>query len=243
MKETVEIMNVPFDTTGMSGAVNKIMGFFEDGGEHIVCTPNPEIVMEAQKDKVLFGILKAADLVVPDGVGIVWASKFSKNVLKERVSGYDLCLKLFEKMKESNKTVYLFGGAPGVAAEAAKRISLKYKGINVVGYRNGYFSAKDERKIIADIKDVSPDLLLVGLGSPKQEKWIYDNLRFTGAKTAIGVGGSFDVMAGNVKRAPAFYRKFGIEWLYRLIKQPSRFKRMLKLPEFAMLILIKRNVK
>lgn len=243
MREVVEIMNIPFDTNGMNGAVKKIMGFFNDGGEHIICTPNPEIVMEAQNDKVLFAILKAADLVVPDGIGIVWASRFGKTRLKERVSGYDLCLKLFEKMKDEKRTVYFFGGSPGVAAEAAKKIMAKYNGIQVVGHRNGYFSAKDESKIISDIKAKSPDLLLVGLGSPKQEKWIYDNLRFTGAKAAIGVGGSFDVMAGNVKRAPFIYQKLGLEWLYRLIKQPSRFKRMLKLPKFAALILLKRNVK
>ena len=243
MKNTVEIMNVPFDATGMKGAVNKIMAFFDDGGEHIVCTPNPEIVMEAQHDKVLLGILRASDLVVPDGVGIVWASKFAKTELKKRVSGYDLCLALFDKLKNTEKTVYFFGGSPGVASEASKRISVKYKGIKIVGYRNGYFTSKDESQIIADIRAVSPDLLLVGLGSPKQEKWIYDNLRFTGARVAIGVGGSFDVMAGNVKRAPVLFQKFGLEWLYRLIKQPSRFKRMLKLPKFAMLILIKRNVK
>lgn len=120
---------------------------------------------------------------------------------------------------------------------------VKYKGLKVVGYRNGYFSPKDESQILADIRNASPDLLLVGLGSPKQEKWIYDNLRFTCAKAAIGVGGSFDVMAGNIKRAPKIYRKFGLEWLYRLIKQPSRFKRMMKLPEFAILIILKRNVK
>ncbi len=243
MNDVVKIMNVPFDTSGMNGAVKKIMGYFEDGGEHIICTPNPEIVMEAQKDKTLFGILLAADLVVPDGVGIVWASKFSKNKLKERVSGYDLCLKLFEKMKDTDKTVYFFGGSPGVAAEAAKKMMAKYKGLKIVGYRNGYFSPKDESQILADIRNASPDLLLVGLGSPKQEKWIYDNLRFTCAKAAIGVGGSFDVMAGNIKRAPKIYRKFGLEWLYRLIKQPSRFKRMMKLPEFAILIILKRNVK
>ncbi len=243
MKDIIEIMDVPFDTTGMDGAVKKVMGYFKDGGEHIVCTPNPEIVMDAQKDKTLFSILRAADLVVPDGIGIVWASKFCHKKLKERVSGYDLCINVFDKMKYENRTVYFFGGKPGVAAEAAKRVELKYKGINVVGCRNGYFSQKDENNIIAEIKAASPDLLLVGLGSPKQEKWIYDNLRFTGARVAIGVGGCFDVMAGNLNRAPEIYRTMGIEWLYRLIKQPTRFKRMLKLPKFAIMIIIKRNVK
>jgi len=243
MKSVVEIMGVPFDTSGMDGAVHKIMGYFEDGENHIICTPNPEIVMSAQQDEELFGILKSADLVVPDGIGIVLASKISDKKLKERVSGYDLCLELFESMKDNGKTVYFFGGAPGVAQKAAQQIELKYKGLKVVGHRNGFFSSADENEIIEDIKEKSPDLLLVGLGSPKQEKWIYKNLKSTGAGVAIGVGGSFDVMAGNVKRAPLIFQKLGIEWLYRLIKQPSRFKRMLNLPKFALLIILKRDVK
>ena len=225
MKNTVEIMNVPFDATGMKGAVNKIMAFFDDGGEHIVCTPNPEIVMEAQHDKVLLGILRASDLVVPDGVGIVWASKFAKTKLKERVSGYDLCLALFDKLKNTEKTVYFFGGSPGVASEASKRISVKYKGIKIVGYRNGYFTSKDESQIIADIRAVSPDLLLVGLGSPKQEKWMaahqgeIDGLM-------LGVGAGFDYYAENIKRAPMWMQKHNLEWVYRLVQDPKRlFKR------------------
>ena len=175
MKDVIEIMGVPFDTSGMDGAVNRIMGYFDDGGEHIVCTPNPEIVMQAQKDKELLGILKAADLVVPDGIGIVLASKFADTKLKERVSGYDICLRLFDEMKTKGKTVYFFGGAPGVAQEAAQKIEQKYRGLKVVGHRNGYFSKNDEKSIIQDIKSKNPDLLLVGIGSPKQEKWIYEN--------------------------------------------------------------------
>lgn len=242
-REVIEIMNVPFDAVDMDGAVKRVAELFEEPGQHIICTPNPEIVIEAQKDKVFMDILKAADLVVADGIGIVWASKYCHKRLTERVSGYDLCLRIFDLIKDCDKTVYFFGGSPGVAAAAAKKMVRKFPGLKFAGTRNGYFTQADESKIIDDINKASPDILLVGLGSPKQEKWIYDNLRFTGAHIAIGVGGSFDVMAGNVKRAPKIFQKFNIEWLYRLVTQPKRLKRQLRLPEFAFRILITKNVK
>lgn len=237
MRNTTEILGVTFDVLTMNEAVKKAMSFFEDGRKHIICTPNPEIVMEAQEDEQLMNILKAADLVVPDGIGVVWASKYSKKRIKERVAGYDLGQNLMKEMAKTNKSVYFFGGAPGVAAQAAKKMQKEYEGLRIVGVRNGYFSGKEEKEIIAEIKACKPDLLLVGLGAPKQEKWIYDNLRFTNAKVAIGVGGSFDVMAGTLKRAPKIYQKLGLEWFHRLISQPTRIKRMLRLPQFVIKIL------
>ena len=241
MRNTTYIMGVPFDTVKMDEASDKVMSFFEDGGNHIICTPNPEIVMEAQKDKKLMNILNAADMVVPDGIGVVLASKLNKVKIEERVAGYDLCHAVFKKMAPKGKTVFFFGGAPGVAHKAAEKMTKQYKGLNIVGTRNGYFSSEDEKEIIREIKKQSPDLLLVGLGAPKQEKWIYENLRFTGAKVAIGVGGSFDVMAGNVKRAPKVFQKMGLEWFYRLLCQPTRIKRMMKLPQFAVKVLLSKK--
>ena len=238
MRKIAEILGVPFDVMTMNDATDTVMGFFDDGKKHIVCTPNPEIVMEAQRDKQLMQILKAADLVVADGVGVVWASKYSAHKLPERVSGYDLAQKLFAKMEKKGKSVYFFGGDPGTSSVAAKKIKKLFPELNIVGCRNGYFSAEDERKIISEIKALEPDLLLVGLGSPKQEKWIYENLRIMGVKVAIGVGGSFDVMSGKVKRAPIIFRKLGLEWFYRLVSQPKRAKRMLRLPKFVLKVLI-----
>ncbi len=229
-----KILGVPFDTYTMKEAADHAVELLGLNGQHIICTPNPEIVMEAQHDSELMGILKAADMVTPDGVGVVWASKYSKIRITERVSGYDLILNIFERIKDTDYTVYFFGGAPGVADKAAVMMKNKYPGLKIVGVHNGYFDEKEERRIIADIKRVQPSLLLVGLGSPKQEKWIYSNLRLTGAKVAIGIGGSFDVMSGNLKRAPKIFCRFGLEWFYRLITQPTRFKRMLKLPKFVL---------
>ena len=197
--------------------------------------------MEAQKDRDLMSILREADLVVPDGIGVVWASKYSEIRLAERVAGYDLTQNLMRELAGTEETFYFFGGAPGVAAAAARKMEKQYPGLKIVGGHNGYFDEKEEKKIIQDIKKLSPSILLVGLGAPKQEKWIYDNIRLTGVKLAIGVGGSFDVMAGNVKRAPKLFQKLGLEWFHRLITQPTRWKRMLRLPKFVLTVLRKRG--
>ena len=237
MRKLTHVLGVPFDTFTMKEAVERVMEFLSDGGQHIICTPNPEIVMEAQTDKQLMEILKASDLVIPDGIGVVWASKYSEIKIKERVPGFDLTQNVFEKIKDIDYKVYFFGGAPGIASTAAKKMMNKYKGLNIVGTRNGYFNKDDEKQIIEEIKKSGADILLVGLGAPKQEKWIYDHITFSGAKVCIGVGGSFDVMSGNVKRAPKIFCKLGLEWFYRLITQPTRIKRMMRLPKFAIKVL------
>ncbi len=236
MRKITTVLGVPFDAVTMKEAVTRLLGFLKDGGQHIICTPNPEIVMEAQKDRELMEILRAADMVIPDGIGVVWASRYSEIKLRERVAGFDLTQNLFREIKDKNVRVYFFGGAPGIAADAAKKMMKVYPGLKIVGTRNGYFTPKDEKDIISEIKKLSVDILLVGLGAPKQEKWIYDNMRFTGAKISIGVGGSFDVMSGNTKRAPKIFQKLGLEWFYRLLCQPTRLKRMMRLPKFVLAV-------
>lgn len=241
MREIIYVLGVPFDTVTMEQAVEKVKGFLCEKRQHIVCTPNPEIVMEAQNDDKLMNILKSADLVVADGVGVVWASKYSEKKLTERVAGYDLVQKLFDEIKDTEHTVYFFGGAPGVSLAAAKKMEQKYPNLKIVGGHNGYFDEKEEKRILNDIKKLSPSILLVGLGSPKQEKWIYENIRLTNVKVAIGVGGSFDVMSGKIKRAPDIFCKMGLEWFYRLATQPSRIVRMMRLPKFALTVLKNRK--
>ncbi|MGN0134648.1 MAG: WecB/TagA/CpsF family glycosyltransferase [Anaerotignum sp.] len=237
MSKKTHVLGVPFDAVTMEQAVAKAKKMLGEEGQHFICTPNPEIVMEAQKDKELMNILHEADMVIPDGIGVVWASKYSEIRLKERVAGYDLTQNLMAELAATGETFYFFGGAPGVASAAARMMMKKYPGLKVVGVHNGYFDEKEEKKIIQDIKTKSPSILLVGLGAPKQEKWIYDNIRLVGAKVAIGVGGSFDVMAGNVKRAPKIFQKLGLEWFHRLITQPTRWRRMMRLPKFALTVL------
>ncbi len=237
MSKKTHVLGVPFDAVTMEQAVEKAKKMLGEEGQHFICTPNPEIVMEAQKDKELMDILHEADMVIPDGIGVVWASKYSEIRLKERVAGYDLTQNLMAELAATGETFYFFGGAPGVASTAARMMMKKYPGLKVVGVHNGYFDEKEEKKIIQDIKTKSPSILLVGLGAPKQEKWIYDNIRLVRAKVAIGVGGSFDVMAGNVKRAPKIFQKLGLEWFHRLITQPTRWRRMMRLPKFALTVL------
>lgn len=187
MRKMTQILDVPFDALTMAEAVEKVMGFLADDKQHYICTPNPEIVMEAQHDKELMKILREADLVVPDGIGVVWASRYSEILLTERVAGYDLTQNIFSRIAGKNESVYFFGGAPGVASTAARQMKKVYPGLKIVGGHNGYFDAEEEKKIIADIKRLSPSILLVGLGAPKQEKWIYEHLEEVGAKVALAL--------------------------------------------------------
>lgn len=176
-------------------------------------------------------------MITPDGIGVVYASKILKRPLKERVGGFDLANIVLDKIAGTGKKVYLFGGKPGVAEEAAEQICKLYPGTEICGTADGYFNAEKEQKIIADINEKKPDLLFVCLGFPKQETWIDAHKHELNAKVMMGIGGSLDVFAGTVKRAPVGFQKLGLEWLYRLLKQPSRFIRMLALPKFGFTVL------
>lgn len=237
MRKLIQVLQVPFDALTMQEAVERAIGFLREGKPRYICTPNPEIVMEAQANAELMKILREADMVIPDGIGVVWASRYSDVRLKERVAGYDFTQNLMKRLANTDETFYFFGGAPGVAAAAARKMQKDHEGVKIVGVHNGYFDAAEEQKLIQDIKEKSPSILLVALGAPKQEKWIYEHIEELGAKICIGVGGSFDVMAGNMKRAPKIFQKLGLEWFYRLVTQPTRWKRMMKLPIFVCMVL------
>jgi len=232
-----EILGVNFDTYTPPEALQTALEYINGDKPRAVFTPNPELVMEARKDSEFKDILNGADMVVPDGIGIVYASKLNKNKIKQRVTGYDLVQSIFREIKSTGNSVYFFGSAPGVADAARLKMEEEHDGLRIVGVADGYFNENREREIIDDIKAKKPDILLVGLGFPKQEKWIWKHKDELGVKLYMGVGGSFDGMAGTFKRAPAFFRKTGLEWFYRLAKQPSRFKRQLKLPLFALIVL------
>ncbi len=235
--EKVNILGVPFVNVSPEGAVDKICEYLNSDGKHIVFTPNPEMVMLAQKDSGFNEILNKSDMNIPDGIGIIYASKIKGHPIKQRVAGYDTVQSVFEKIKDTDKTVYFFGGSPGVTDAAKAEMEKLHKGLKIVGCANGYFDEQREKEIIAEINEKAPDLLLVGIGFPKQEKWIYDNLASLNVRVAIGVGGSFDVMSGRVKRAPDIFIKLGLEWFHRLITQPSRFVRMLQLPLFMLKVI------
>jgi N-acetylglucosaminyldiphosphoundecaprenol N-acetyl-beta-D-mannosaminyltransferase len=229
----VHILGVPFDQVTLKVAVERIATFLDSTAAHQVVTANPEGVMLAQQDKDLAQAVKAADLVVADGIGVVWAAQKLGQPLPERVPGIELTQRLLQLAAEKGYGVYILGGAPGVAEEAAAKLAAQFPGLNIVGFHHGYFDEQAGVKIEQDIKAAAPHLLLVGLGMPKQEIWIHRRGKKLGVPVAIGVGGSLDVFAGRVKRAPSWMCKLGLEWFYRLVTQPQRAVRMLALPRFA----------
>ncbi|MBP3231742.1 MAG: WecB/TagA/CpsF family glycosyltransferase [Anaerovibrio sp.] len=231
--EKVEILGVNVNSLTMAEAVETVKNFIEKGERRLIATANAEMIMRATYDVELKTILNAADLVVPDGAGTVWAAGYLGHPMPERVAGYDLSQELMRLAPSKKYKLYFFGSAPGVADLAKAKAEKWYPGIDIVGTRNGYFSAEDEQSIIADIKAKKPDILLVALGVPKQEKWLYAHLDELNVPVSIGVGGSFDVMAGVMKRAPLWMQKAKLEWLYRGLKQPSRIGRLMALPKFV----------
>lgn len=236
----VRVLDVGISFVNQWEALETLMKFLKEDKNHTVFTPNPEIVMSATKDSELKRILNEGDLVVPDGIGIVWASRYSEKKLSERVAGYDLVQALFNKIKNKKHTVYFLGGKPGIAQEAKRVMERTHKNLKIIGVSDGYFDSKKEQAIIGEIKQLKPDILLVGLGVPRQEKWI-DKHKDLPVKISIGVGGSFDGMAGSFRRAPKFFIEHNIEWLYRLAKQPTRIRRQIKLPLFVIKVLLGRR--
>jgi N-acetylglucosaminyldiphosphoundecaprenol N-acetyl-beta-D-mannosaminyltransferase len=233
-RSRVNILGTKVDRVGMGEAVRRVMEFAESRTPHHVITLNAEMIERAQDNPDLRALINAADLVTPDGAGVVWASRCLGRPVPERVTGIDLMLELAGEASRAGRRVFLLGAAPGVADEAAERLRARYPGLNLVGTCHGYFSAAETPAIVERVRDAAADILFVALGAPKQEYWIRDNLGDLGVSVAIGVGGSFDVIAGRVKRAPAWMRKLQLEWLGRLVREPSRFRRMLALPRFAL---------
>jgi len=237
--EKINILGVNVDNVTMDAAVCKVLDFLNEDVPHAVFTPNSEIIMSAYNDEEFCRQLNDASLVVPDGIGVVYASRILKAPLPERVAGFDLATNLIKKLSGGQKSFYFFGGKPGIAEKAKENLLSQYPSLNICGLSDGYYDEEKEKLIIEDIKQKKPDILFVCLGAPKQEKWINKYKNELGAKVLMGIGGSLDVFAGNVERAPQFYRNHGIEWLYRLLKQPSRFVRMLALPKFGLTVLFK----
>lgn len=238
--EQIRILGVKIDNVTMSEAVEQVLGWMEGEQTRMVVTPNPEIVYHAYHNPEFREVLNSADLTLPDGIGVVYGAKIIKTPLKERVPGFELCCHVLEALGKQGKSVFLLGGKPGVAQTASEHIEKKYPGIRVAGFCDGYF--KDDDAVIEQINQSDADFLMVCTGFPRQENWIAKHRDRLKVKVAIGAGGSVDVLAGTVKRAPAFFCKTGLEWFYRLMKQPSRIGRMMNLPKF-MITVIKKNRK
>ena len=228
-----EILGVRFDDLTQQEAAQQGRQLLEEDKFHYVVTPNPEFLLAAEKDPEFRRVLNAADLVLPDGIGVVYSAKILGTPLKERVPGIEFAEAMLSALNDMGGRLYLLGAKPGVAEEAGRRICARYPALVLCGTHDGYF--KDEQAILPEIAAAKPDLLFVCLGAPKQEKWMARWGQHTGAKLAIGLGGCLDVFAGNVRRAPEQWQKLGLEWAYRLKKEPKRIGRMAKLP----LVLVK----
>ncbi len=231
------ILGVPINNVNLNEALGLVLLYLEDNEKKIIFTPNPEFIMNAINDKEFMDILNKSNLNIADGIGVVIGARILGYNIKERVAGFDLVQSLFSNIKNTDKTVYFLGASEETVVMAKEMMTKKYRGLKIIGTHNGYFKDEEDNIIIDQINELSPDILLVGLGSPRQEKWIYNNKDRLNVKVMIGVGGSFDVMSGNVKRAPKIFIKLNLEWFYRLITQPTRFKRMLKLPLFIIEVL------
>jgi len=239
VEKRIAVLDVLIDPVTMDQAADRLEKYIEKSDRcHMVATANAEMVMMASEDPELHRILLNSDLVVADGAGVVWAARHYGRPVPERVAGYDLAQTLLERSARNNYKVYFFGGAPGVADQAKIAAEKHYPGVNIVGVRNGFFSETDEEQILREITNCKPDILLVALGVPKQEKWLSKQLAYLKVPVAIGVGGTFDVMAGIMKRAPLWMQKANLEWLFRLFMQPQRFFRMLALPKFVFRVLL-----
>ena len=234
MADQVNILGVNVDAVTMAEAVAHVTAAMDVRANVMIATANAEMIMRATHDEELRDILNAAALVVPDGAGTVWAARHLGHAMPERVAGYDLAQELLRRAPAEGRRIYFFGAAPGVAEKAKEKAEQLYPGIEIVGVRNGFFSPADNAAIITEIKAAHPDLLLVALGVPKQEKWIAAHLTALDVPAAIGVGGTLDVMAGVMKRAPYWMQKAKLEWLFRGLMQPKRAGRLLALPKFVL---------
>lgn len=232
-KQHVSILGVNFYKSTMDEMTKLLTNSMEEKRKAFVVTANPEIVMYAREDDEYKKLLDQASYIVPDGIGVVKAAQILGDPLPERVPGYDLMHQLLINANNNNKRLYMLGAQQEVIEKAVDTVKTDYPKIDLVGWHNGFFDWEDDT-LSKQIKELEPDLILVALGVPRQERWIATHYDQFDKGVFIGVGGSFDVLAGTMQRAPEIWQKLNVEWLYRLMKQPSRWRRMLALPHFAL---------
>lgn len=235
MEKWVDSLGISFSKLTLKETIDLISLKIEEEREDIfhIITANPEIAIQIQEDPQLKKISLETDLITPDGVGIVLASKLKRNPIPERVTGYDLLLESLKEGDSKGWSFYFLGAEEDVNRRAAEHVEKNYPNVNVVGRHNGYFKIEEETRIVEDIKNNNPDILIVALVSPITEKWICRNRELIKAKVVFGVGGSLDVMTGKIKVTPEIWKKLNLEWLHRRIQEPSRKERQRKLKVFA----------
>jgi len=230
----VDILGIPFDSMSVDKALDLLESYLDKPANHIVVTPNPEGVMQARRNPAFRDALLSANLRLADGTGIVLASRYNRNPIPQRVRGVDTIFALLERLSKKGRkhTAYFLGGAPGVAERAKYEMESLFTKLSVVGYHHGFFSPGEEAAILEELNCLKPDIMVVCIGMPRAEIWAAAH-RDIPARITMCLGGAMDIMAKNVKLTPAWIRKLGLEWLHRLIRQPSRAKRQLDIPRFV----------
>lgn len=230
------ILGCRLDAIDADAATDAIVNFARERRGAQIVTLGTEMVVYAQRDPKYRAVVNACALSLCDTIGLLAVARSRGADLRDRVTGVELVERLCARAAKEGLSVYLFGGAPGVPESAAQTLQQRYPGLQIAGTRNGFFAADESPQIAEQIRGSGAHLLFVGLGFPKQELWLHQYLAQTGCGAGIGVGGSFDVISGNVERAPERWRKVGLEWLYRLLKEPHRWRRQLALPQFVLLV-------
>jgi N-acetylglucosaminyldiphosphoundecaprenol N-acetyl-beta-D-mannosaminyltransferase len=232
-EERVDMFGVPLARTDMEGALERIDRFIADRSPHMIVTSDTPGIMRARDDPEYQEIVRAADMVTADGRGVIWMARVLGLPMKERVSGVDLIERICERAVDRHYSAYLLGAMPGVAQEAARALAARCPGLRIAGTDHGYFTDDEEPEVLRRIAEARPDILFVALGAPRQEKWIRRHMTELQVPVAIGVGGAFDVLAGRVPRAPEWMQRAGLEWLFRLLREPKRLPRMWALPRLV----------
>ncbi len=239
----ITLLGVKIHRVDMSATLALIREYIASGKPHIIVTADASSVVRAQNDAEFQYLINAANLVTPDGFGVIKAADMLGTPLIERVSGVEIAKELCRMSAEEGFSVYFLGAAPGVAELAAQNLKKRFPALQVAGVHDGYFDASKDSEIVAQVKASGAHALLVAMGIPRQEKFIYENMQKLGVCVAMGVGGSFDVFSGKVKRAPEWYQKHGLEWFYRLVKDPTKIKKAATLPKFAAMVICRRIMK
>jgi len=227
----LKVLGVPVDAyISTEDLLHDIEAGMNDFETRTIFSVNPEKIMRARKDSMLYDALSDSDFLIPDGIGVIFAVKFLHRDKVTRITGIDLMELLLGKAEKRKRRIYIFGARPEINKTAVKEIKKKFPMLMMVGSSHGY--VHEDESLIEDISSAKPDILFVGLGSPKQEKWISKHKHLLKVKLCMGIGGSLDVIAGRITRAPYFFRTLGLEWFYRLIREPNRIRRQLALPQF-----------
>ncbi len=233
------ILNTPVHQVTLSDTLTLVRQFMAADRLHQIATTNPEFVMTAQTDDEFRQVLQTADLCIPDGIGLIWASHWLKRPLPERVAGSELAYHLAKLCANEGWRLFLLGAAPGVAAEAAAVFQSRYPGLIIAGTYTGTPAPTENETIVNLINQSQAQMLFVAYGAPKQDKWIGRNRHnLPTVRVAIGVGGTFDFVTGRSVRAPRWVQQLGLEWLHRLLREPWRWRRMLALPRFVAKVLM-----